>query len=215
MAWRVLKRTQWVWKKINKEIKQTFYFQLFSCHVFICQPVTWPIKYPHLPFFSFFFSFFFSPRNHILFRFTSFKLYLKAGLLHDVCQWNFLLPKMGANPSSADCSMPQRSMELTHLSSRLYSPLTKYKSETKHTSRRMDGSLSLRINLPQIRYSCGSFLHINSCIYRDYFGNLLAFTLEICAGSLLHPWLLSSINLVWAQRDFLSLFPDTQCGLVY
>lgn len=29
-----------------------------------------------------------------------------------------------------------------------------------------------RINLPQIRYSNGSFLHINSCIYRDYFGNL-------------------------------------------
>lgn len=30
-----------------------------------------------------------------------------------------------------------------------------------------------RNNLPQIRYSDGSFLHINSCVYGDYFGNLL------------------------------------------
>lgn len=66
-----------------------------------------------------------------------------------------------------------------------------------------------RINLPQIRYSNGSFLHINSCIYGDYFGNLLSFTLEICAGSLLHPWLLSSINLIRAQIHFFFVFLHT------
>lgn len=66
-----------------------------------------------------------------------------------------------------------------------------------------------RINLPQIRYSNGSFLYINSCVYRDYFGNLFAFTLEICACSLLHPWMLSSINLVRAQIDFLFVFLHT------
>lgn len=74
---------------------------------------------------------------------------------------------------------------------------------------RMDGILSLRINLPQIRYSNGSVLLINSCIYWDYFGNLLAFTLESCNGSLLHPRLLCSINLIWAQRPF-SLFLNMQ-----
>lgn len=65
----------------------------------------------------------------------------------------------------------------------------------------MTGSVS-RINLPQIRYSNGSFLHINSCIYRDYFGNLLALALEICARSLLHPRLLSIMKLISTNIDF-------------
>lgn len=63
-----------------------------------------------------------------------------------------------------------------------------------------------RINLPQIRYSNGSFLHINSCIYGDYFGNLLAFPLDVCACSLLHPWLLSIITLISTDIDFLLCF---------
>lgn len=85
-------------------------------------------------------------------------------------------------------------------------PLRQNINRSLNTSRRMDGSPSLRINLQQIRYSNGSFLHINSCIYGDHFGNLLPFTLEICAGSLLHPWLLSSINLIWAQKTFVFFF---------
>lgn len=78
----------------------------------------------------------------------------------------------------------------------------------------MDGILSLRINLLQIRYSNGSFLRINSCIYWDYFGNLLAFTLESRNGSLLHSRLLCSINLIWAQSPF-SLFLNMQRFLYF
>lgn len=58
---------------------------------------------------------------------------------------------------SSSVTAALRGKELTHLSSQLYSPPTKYKSESKHTSRRMDVSLSLRINLPQIRYSMVHF----------------------------------------------------------
>lgn len=41
-----------------------------------------------------------------------------------------------------------------------------------HTDGRVTARAS-RINLPQIRYSDASLRHINSCIYVDYFGNLL------------------------------------------
>lgn len=156
----------------------TFYFKLFFCCFYLST------------------SFLSSTRNHILFH--TLQVVLESWLAPRCLPVELPVAKNGSKSflSRLLLRLLLRKARRTHLSSQLYSPLTKYKLETKHTSKRMDGSLSLRINLPQIRYSCGSFLHINSCIYRDYFGNLLAFTLEICAGSLLHPWLLSSINLI-------------------
>lgn len=89
---------------------------------------------------------------------------------------------------------------------------------TERQDGRRSGPRSPSIHLQPIRYSNGSFLLINSCVYWDRFGNLLALTPENCPGSPAPPWLLASINLIWTQKGperpekvLLCLFLHTRC----
>lgn len=67
---------------------------------------------------------------------------------------------------------------LSWISHRLFFPLWlwpwKMNQSINTQTGRTNDILSLRINLRQIRYNNGSFLHINRCIYLDYFGILLS-----------------------------------------
>lgn len=195
--YKILKYPKYASSSLLPEIKSTYFFMGY-----------------------FFFShFFFLTCQHIIFRPN-----LRSARSLMSALWS------SQSPENGDGSFPGRLLLFCHNSSVTAGlretrswhicppssiPLRQNINRSLNTSGRMDASPSLRINLQQIRYSNGSFLHINSCIYGDHFGNLLPFTLEICAGSLLHPWLLSSINLIWAQKTFIFfVFRDTML-LVY